>query len=86
MISRVMFLGDKAEMISSPVLARTRTVLIQNASRNAVYVGGLGVTIATGIYVPAGASFEMTIPADEALWGMAKDSLDVEIRILECKI
>lgn len=61
-------------------LANRRKILIQNVSSKAIFIGNSGVTVSTGIKVPAASSAEFEVSENCNLFGItASGSADVRI-------
>lgn len=71
---------------SATLLAALRSgrnaITVENAATTAVYIGGIGVTIANGFLLPGVVGASITIPFQGALYGIVAASTEV-VTILE---
>lgn len=64
-------------------LANRKKILIQNVSSKAIFVGNSGVSAATGIKIPAGASAEFEAGQAINLYGITATAGAADVRIME---
>lgn len=69
------------DLVASDLANRTR-ILVQNIGSKPIYIGNSGVTAATGIKVPAGASAEFEAGAQVNLFAIT-DSGSSDVRVME---
>lgn len=58
------------------------TCLIRNAGGFTVYLGGVGVTTATGFELPPGGSFNADLIAGDVLYGIVVGSSSSELHVM----
>jgi len=74
---------DSATILVATPLANRVSLMVQNLSNSAIYVGGSGVTTSTGVRVAAGAELSLDLGDNVDFYAIANTGKTCDIRVLE---